>query len=614
MNARALELIKNPQLLQAEDLGLLSKEIQKTPYAQSLRALYLLGVSRFDSENYQQTLATTAAYTTDKKILYHLINGESYAVQTAKDTENRESEETSHSSGTQSENVGHQHIPEQTDSGFVQHIITETPLPKPVYVNGELNRILFEGEEEFMNQDAGTIDLEASQESGTLVVESAGKRGEQTKESLPVATETQKSETVEPVEIAPMHVQPEELTADDLSTEIVIAAGEDTPVSETITSDLQETPAEPEVQKEIAGEDQPADRSNSPETPTEHPDQPIGESEALNLHDTASFLPEVKLQPAATAPLKAAPQSAKANKHEEEMKRLLEEVERKIQENKKNRQPKAPETDAEPHTDAGISFAETQKFLAAEPVTKVAEEKREEQIQEEKTAASEEIKEHTAVQTPVVIQHTAETGTEMPSASSSWKPMNFNAGTPDALIGKVPDAPVTKTPESEPAEITTHLEAVELPEAAVSLSADPEIPAKEDAGPEISTANKANIEQDSNVPQFINTWQNWLKIDRSAKQKTEEQPKEKAKAEIIEKFIETAPKISQLKEETSYVVKEKKDDISHLMTETLANIYLEQKLYAKAVEAFQILAKKHPEKKAYFRDRIKEVNQLRSKI
>jgi hypothetical protein len=93
-----------------------------------------------------------------------------------------------------------------------------------------------------------------------------------------------------------------------------------------------------------------------------------------------------------------------------------------------------------------------------------------------------------------------------------------------------------------------------------------------------------------------------------------EEPKEDKKTVIIEKFIETAPKISQLKDESSFVIREKKGDISHLMTETLANIYTEQKLYAKAIKAFQILAEKHPHKAEYFAEKVKEVKDLRSKI
>jgi hypothetical protein len=115
---------------------------------------------------------------------------------------------------------------------------------------------------------------------------------------------------------------------------------------------------------------------------------------------------------------------------------------------------------------------------------------------------------------------------------------------------------------------------------------------------------------DSNIPGFINTWQSWLKIDR-----TEEVEKEKTeiKAKVIEAFIENNPKISQLKDEVNFVVKEKGDDISHLMTETLAKLYFEQKLYTKAIKAFEILIRKMPEKEAYFKEKIQEIKDFKNK-
>ena len=115
---------------------------------------------------------------------------------------------------------------------------------------------------------------------------------------------------------------------------------------------------------------------------------------------------------------------------------------------------------------------------------------------------------------------------------------------------------------------------------------------------------------DSNVPGFINTWQSWLKIDRA-----QETPVDKTeiKNKVIESFIENNPKISQLKDEVSFVVKEKTDDISHLMTETLANLYIEQKLYSKAVNAFLVLATKFPDRKEYFEEKIQEIKDNRGK-
>ena len=121
----------------------------------------------------------------------------------------------------------------------------------------------------------------------------------------------------------------------------------------------------------------------------------------------------------------------------------------------------------------------------------------------------------------------------------------------------------------------------------------------------------------SNIPNFVNTWQNWLKIDRTeTKNRPEPSKIIEKKAEIIDKFIEENPKISQLKEDTHYVVKEKANDISHLMTETLAKLYVEQRLYTKAITAYEALKKKkkHPERQDEFEDKIQEIKELKTKI
>jgi hypothetical protein len=74
MNARVLELLQRPENISAEDISLLQNEISKFPYMQSIRTLHLSAIFNFDAENYHKELTKTAAYTTDKKILYHFIN------------------------------------------------------------------------------------------------------------------------------------------------------------------------------------------------------------------------------------------------------------------------------------------------------------------------------------------------------------------------------------------------------------------------------------------------------------------------------------------------------------------------------------------------------------
>ena len=46
------------------------------------------------------------------------------------------------------------------------------------------------------------------------------------------------------------------------------------------------------------------------------------------------------------------------------------------------------------------------------------------------------------------------------------------------------------------------------------------------------------------------------------------------------------------------------------MTETLARIYLEQKIYKKAIQSYKILSLIYPEKNSFFADQIKKIKAL----
>jgi len=48
-----------------------------------------------------------------------------------------------------------------------------------------------------------------------------------------------------------------------------------------------------------------------------------------------------------------------------------------------------------------------------------------------------------------------------------------------------------------------------------------------------------------------------------------------------------------------------------LMTETLAKLYTEQRLYTKAIKAYEILQNKHPEKADDFKAKIQEIKDLK---
>ena len=86
----------------------------------------------------------------------------------------------------------------------------------------------------------------------------------------------------------------------------------------------------------------------------------------------------------------------------------------------------------------------------------------------------------------------------------------------------------------------------------------------------------------------------------------------KRKFELLDKFIENNPKIvPKESSETKVDIKESvKMDKNELMTETLAKIYLEQKKYKKAIQAYKILSLKYPEKSGFFADQIQAVRKL----
>ncbi len=81
------------------------------------------------------------------------------------------------------------------------------------------------------------------------------------------------------------------------------------------------------------------------------------------------------------------------------------------------------------------------------------------------------------------------------------------------------------------------------------------------------------------------------------------------KMELIDKFIETNPKIAPVRNSTPSPanIERSTQDSSMLMTETLARVYLEQKKFSKAIQAYEILILKYPEKSVFFADRISDI-------
>lgn len=84
------------------------------------------------------------------------------------------------------------------------------------------------------------------------------------------------------------------------------------------------------------------------------------------------------------------------------------------------------------------------------------------------------------------------------------------------------------------------------------------------------------------------------------------------KFDLIDKFISKNPRLKpqQYTSNNANLAEEQMIQPESLMTETLARIYLEQKNYKKAIQSYNILSLKYPEKSGFFADQIKAIKKL----
>ncbi|MCR5861566.1 hypothetical protein LRS05_05160 [Flavobacterium sp. J372] len=131
-------------------------------------------------------------------------------------------------------------------------------------------------------------------------------------------------------------------------------------------------------------------------------------------------------------------------------------------------------------------------------------------------------------------------------------------------------------------------------------------------------------------PEEKHSFREWLQLSKMAPIKRDAEPEvqpepenpvqekpalpddKSRKLELIDRFIEANPKITPAKDAppTPISLASEHKDASYLMTETLARVYLEQKKYSRAIQAYEILILKYPEKSVFFADRISDIKLL----
>ena len=526
METRIIDLIKNPETLRVEDLNLLETEIEKFPYMQSLRAIYLLGVHRFYNENFSKELAKTAAYTTDKRILYNLIN---------KTNENMAAA------------LAASAFPFKTDLATktpkIQEVKTEAiPVPAEVKIEEKTDLV------------TETQSVEIS-EPVSFVEENKNE------EAQAVNNETPSIPDVSPIEEPQAEVLSPEKTETE-KTELTAA--------EYIAAEMAKL-------KAGAATEEPAIAEKEENIETTETIEIISEAEKEEI-----LVEEVKAEE--ISPIEIVEEKEVEVEAEVETEPVVEEEEIFSAEELANpdtfnlRKPKETTIDFYNRKQTG--------FVEETPAQK-------EDFYSAKTT-SESSAENEERETTIDFYASKKANSDTQEEQTSYSPVNIYQKQIDT--------------EKEAAEVSKNF----VQEENISTTEEAANSEKPEPKAEIGTEKVSEVVKptsSSNVTSFISTWKSWLKIDRSEIVTPSEQDK---KAAIIDKFIENNPKISPIKEDVDFIVKEKSNDISHLMTETLAQLYVEQKLYTKAIQAYKILQEKHPEKTEEFEERIEEIKKSRN--
>jgi len=641
METRIIDLIKNPETLRVEDLNLLETEIEKFPYMQSLRAIYLLGVHRFYNEHFPKELAKTAAYTTDKRILYNLINktNENMAAALAASAFPFKTEFTTKTPALQEIKVEETPVPAEEEVVENTDLVVETQsveISEPVsFVEENTNE-----EQQTTNNETPSIPEVSPVEEPQYNAPSL-ERSEYEQKKLAIdeyiAAEMAKLKSGAATEEPSADEKEENIETTEKISEKEEVAVEEVKAEEISPIEEKEVEVETEPVVETEEERFSAEELASPETfnlkkPKETTIDFYNRKQTGYAEETSALKEDYY---SSAKPVEE--NSTKETNVDFYTKKQTEPVEEAPAQKEDYYSVKpVSESSAEDETkETTIDFYAQKQTIAETAVQK------EDIYSSEKTAENEERETtidfyarkqtESVEETPVQKEDfysaktTSESSTENEARGTNIDFYASKIAVSDAQEEQKPaHSPVDIYQKTIDTENTEKDEPVEVYKNPVDFYSSQNKPVQEEenvsATEDVADSEKPKIEpvkvtevvkpaSNSNVTSFISTWKSWLKIDRSEIVTPSEQDK---KAAIIDKFIENNPKISPIKEDVDFIVKEKSNDISHLMTETLAQLYVEQKLYTKAIQAYKILQEKHPEKTEEVEQKIEEIKKSRN--